>query len=115
MNAILHSRRDINVQVGEEVSTTRRGTEWISLADKGDVVDICICSEDKQEHLIVGTAVIGGTWVGLFRNIPARLVEKDHVDEYRNYTSQLSALRQAYHGEFDEGDMVTVLWYRRLT
>jgi hypothetical protein len=116
VNKVLHTRRMIDTQIGFDGSTVRKGQTWAELAEIGEVVDICICSHNGDEHEVIGTAKILDRWCGCYRDIPARYVEMEQVEEDRNYTSLLSSLHRAYSKQgFEETDMITVLVYHRIS
>jgi len=106
---MLHS---LDVGRGDIATTVRRGFKWADLKFE-DIILLCVCTRDPEQHDVQGSGKVLEVWVGVFADIPARYIENEHETRSRYYSGLLESMENAYGEEFDELEYVTVLTYRR--
>ena len=84
----------------------------VRMVQSRDIIYLCVCDK-KGNHEVQGEAAVISIWTGVFRDIPARLIEKEHEVRSRQYSGLLESMRFAYDG-FSEYETVTALGYLRL-
>lgn len=116
---VLDNLHEIDIDAGEIGVTVRLGRKWFDRLSKGFVLDKGSLL-DLQETIggvstIVGEGRPTDLWLGEFRDLPARLIEKEHEIPSRLYSGLLESMRRAYGPEFDETDEVTAFTYERIS
>lgn len=117
-------QHDFETPVGELGVTVRRGFKW-AMVPMGTPLELWRCGEPhygvcpeigqggeyccKQQ----GVGLVAGHWVGQLKDLPARVIEREHEAESRSYSGLLFSLRRAYGQDFSDGEYVTALFYVR--
>lgn len=108
----------LDIAVGEQGSTVRRGFKWAELRSE-DMIELCVCSPAQNDltppHTVVGTGQVTYVWVGRFIDVPASLLSYEHELRSREYNGLLASMRKAYGEGFLETEYVTVILYRRVS
>lgn len=105
---MLHS---LDVGVNALGVTVRRGLKWAGA--EGEQIKLCVCTGVmKSAHVIQGVGLVREVWIGMFINVPGRLLELEHEHAARHYSGLRSSMERAYQG-FDAREEVTVLMYER--
>jgi hypothetical protein len=101
----------LECKAGEIGVTVRKGPKW---ADSiGQEILLCVC-DGEGNHDIQGKGIVLDAWMGQFKNVPARWLEKEHEKMSRVYSGLLTSMRRAYGPEFNEEEEVTALMYNRI-
>ncbi len=91
----------------------RRLAAWLKRVIRDDEILLCVCDKEGN-HSIQGEGKVTELALLIFRDIPARILEKEHAIEARQYSGLLKGMRFAYGEDFSENELVTVLGYLRL-
>jgi hypothetical protein len=105
---MLHS---LDVEPGNSGSTVRNGPKWSDAINQ--TIELCVCDK-AGNHDVKGHAVVTGIWEGLFYQIPAKLIEREHELRSRSYSGLLDSMRNAYGENFQEDNSVVILTYNRV-
>jgi hypothetical protein len=106
----LHMLHSLDVEPGNPGSTVRNGLKWADAL--GQSIELCVCDKEGN-HEVKGHAMVMGIWQGMFFEIPARLIEREHEVRSRTYSGLLASMRNAYGENFREDNFVVVLSYQR--
>jgi len=114
---ITHS---FDVNVGEVGFTVRKGRKWFETSKVGDILDLWNC---QMAHLgkctdkhcsFCGQAEVVYITLENFKYLTPELLMFEHNKDARDYDILKKQLIRAY-GKFDDNDIVTLLFYKRLT
>lgn len=101
-----------NVLEGSDYTTVRRGTRWAA-SKIGDPVELVIQDPANREaYAVIGMgSILGIEVIKKFRDIPARVLEREHELSSRIYSGLLESMQRAYGSVFKDTDEVTVVSY----
>ncbi len=116
----LHMLHDLDCAVGQFGSTVRKGNKWADAM--GLTLELCVCTQrfgcdaahnPFWEHYVEGHGVVTDIWSGIFKDVPARYLEREHEIRSRQYSGLLASMRKAYGTDFSEDESVTIVTYLR--
>lgn len=110
---IMHMLHSLDCEVGAIGVTVRRGPKWAD--SMGEMIELCVCSNDNVQHVVSGTARVKEIWRGPLEEVPAKLIENEHEIRSQQYSGLLASMRKAYGAGLSEDDEVTVVSYLRLS
>ena len=113
---MLHS---LDIEPGQFGSTVRKGAKWLYRIESEEEIELCVCPNETYHPSDSGKNIVGhgrviDWWYGVFRDIPARLLQWEHEERSRNYKGLHISMQKAYGPDFDEESFVTVFLYVRL-
>lgn len=85
--------------------TVRKGVRWHTI--EGVHIAKPTDENDKRKKKIV----ILDTEIYRFRELPARVIDKEHDGRARTYLGLLEGMREAYGDDFNEDEYVTVVYF----
>lgn len=112
-NRVLHFIQKPSFEIGKTYTSIRKGQKWADLTF-GQTIDLCYCPDIDVEHTIIGAGFVLEIWIGQYKDILARHIEKSPIQENVTYSSLFKHLERVY-GSMFASDIVTVITYKKVS
>ena len=109
-----------DVEVGETGFTVRKGRKWYDKCRTGDIVELWECKRNHRGNCkhefcrFSGEGEITHITLERLKNLSPELLMFEHNRDCRDYEKLKNTLIKVY-GTFDDDEIVTLLFYKRLT
>lgn len=110
----LHMLHSFELEVGSIVVTVRRGIKWAN-SQKGDELELCVCEGQPIQHNVVGKGIVQSAEIYRFCDLPWKVFYTEHEIAAKTYGGLLNSMKRAYGYDFNEKEIVTALFYKRIS